>query len=464
MIDLYNSSKRACTVCPRNHAKTTQARKYILHQILYDKTKYTVLLGSSEDMAGQSLRWIRDQLIENDKLVEIYGSLYNKNKWADTEFQTSTKIKVSAKGAGQKIRGSNEKGRPDLIYADDLEDDEEVKSKDRRIKLRQWLLKAVLPALSKRGRFIYTGTILHVDSLLKNVSRNKVRDATPWKVLVYKAINVDEKGREFALWSAHISLKELRALREADPETFAQEYQNNPTSGSMAVFNREEFEYFDDYEIRKDEATRDFYIREKLVHTMLSTDLAVSEKEGADYTVLMVTGMDENENLYVIDYERFRSSDPYEQIELIFDMCRKWSIKIVTMEAVAFQKTFKRIFEHEMNKRAFYLEIQEMVRQSIRKIFRIKSLKGPIRAGKIFWKRNHYDLEDELEQVSSTALGTHDDVIDCLADAWEVQIEIHEDMIEKPTPVNTVEWAIEQGLLPTIQEEEEARMYGYVLR
>ena len=123
MVNLYNSSARSCVVCPRGHAKSTTARKYILHQILYQLTKYTIIVGASEDMAGQNLRWVRDQLTDNNKIVEVFGYLKNKDKWADTEFQTNNGIKVSAKGAGQKIRGSNEKGRPDLIYIDDLEEE-----------------------------------------------------------------------------------------------------------------------------------------------------------------------------------------------------------------------------------------------------------------------------------------------------------------------------------------------------
>lgn len=460
MVRLYNSSKRACVVCPRGHAKSTTARKYILHNILYKETKYAVIVGASEDMAAQNLRWVRDQLTDNDLLIEVFGWLKNKDKWADTEFQTNGGIKVVAKGAGQKIRGANERGRPDFIYIDDLEEDEQVASRDRRQKLRRWFAQALMPSRSKNGRVIITGTILHLDSLLKNISENKVKDHLSWQVLWYEAISKDGEGNEKALWPEFKPLEELIALRETDPETFSQEYQNNPASGSMAVFNRGEYQYLDSSQIVNDPSRPNIYVDNKPVNILITTDLALSAKEGADYTVFMVTGMDENSNLYVLHYERFRSSDPYEQIDMLFYLMATWRAEVMTMEVVAFQQTFKRMLEYEQEKRETFFYVHEIARQNVRKIFRIKSLKAPIKAHKIAWLHEHFELEEELSQVTATSLGTHDDVIDCLADAWEVQVELAEDRPGPSAPINSVAWAIEEGLFPTESEREEFSLYG----
>lgn len=449
MVGLYKSSPRACVVCPRGHAKSTTARKYLLHQILYGLSNYIIIVGASEDMAAQNLRWVRDQLTENDKLVDVFGYLKNKDKWADTEFQTNTKIKVTAKGAGQKIRGANERGRPDLIYIDDLEEDEQVSSKDRRDKLKKWFTQALLPSKSRNGRVIITGTILHMDSLLKNISENRVKDYLNWEVLWYQAIETVD-GKDFALWPEHKPLEELYKLRDTDPETFAQEYQNNPTSGAMSVFNREEYKYISDSNIIKDK--KKVYVKGKIVNTLITTDLALSEKEGADYTVFMVSGMDNDSNLYVLEYERFRSSDPYYQIDMLFFMAEKWLCNTISMEQVAFQKTFKRMLELEQKRRNKFFLIHEISRQNIRKIFRIKSLKGPIKAGKLYWKNKHYEIEEELGQVTTTSLGRHDDVVDALADAWDVQIEFYKIGTKPKAEINTVQWLIDNGGFKTWEE------------
>jgi len=454
-------SRRSCLVCPRGHAKSTNARKYILHQIVNQNVKFVLILGSSEDMAGQNLRWVRDSLVENSHIMSTYGHLKNKDKWSETEFETSTGIKVVAKGAGQKVRGANEKGRPDLIYIDDIEDDEGVDSFDRRLKLTDWLLSAVLPALSKNGRVIMTGTILHLDSLLRNVAQNKVRDHIPWDVLWYTAINKDSKGNEHALWPEMWSIEILKAKREAEPLVFAKEYQNDPRSGKMAVFDRAEYRYIKEEDVVRDPKRKVVGVSQKIVHCMLTTDYAASEKKGTDYTVLMMTGMDAAENLYVLEYERFRTADLFDIVEMIFEIAQGYWCTFMTSEKVAFQNMMKRFIETEMDKRKYPLHVEELVRSGTRKLYRIKALKAPIKAGKIFWMEHHTELEEELDHVTEGGLGRHDDVIDCLADAYSCQMaERDHNEANSKHEINSWEWCLEQGWFPTVQEEEDEALYG----
>lgn len=449
MYNAFNQSSRACVVCPRGHGKSSAARLYILHAILNRRKRYIILIGSSEDMAAQNLRWVRDQLVENHRIIELYGNLQNKAKWAETEFITSSGIKVVAKGGGQKLRGANEKGRPDLVYIDDLEDDENVNSREGRGKLIRWFKEAVLPMKSKNGQFIITGTILHIDSLLRNIAKNLVRDHVKWDVLWYESISKDKHGNEVALWEDIKPLRELRALREIDPETFSQEYQNNPVSGGMAVFKTEWFKFYKRSDIRVDLETKSVYVYGNLVNIILSTDLAISEKDGADFTVLSVTGMDNKGNLYVLEVNRFRSSDIYEIINMLFNMLHTWCCDFVTMESIAFQKAVQKVIEREMEIRRFYFHIEEMKRFGTTKMARIKALQAPIRQGRFWFLDEHSNyIADEFLKLTATRLPPHDDFLDCMADAYEKQIEAREEKSEKIEEVNTIAWAEKVGLLP----------------
>ena len=103
MYNAYQQFDRVCVVCPRGHGKSSAARLYILHQILNKLVKYVVIMGSSEDMAGQNLRWIRDQITDNPMIVEIYGNVKNKAKWSETEFLTTTKIKRNCRHRGARV-------------------------------------------------------------------------------------------------------------------------------------------------------------------------------------------------------------------------------------------------------------------------------------------------------------------------------------------------------------------------
>jgi predicted phage terminase large subunit-like protein len=298
-----------------------------------------------------------------------------------------------------------------------------------------------------------TGTILDNDSLLKKVSKNLIKDHLSWKVLFYQALNVSSDGIESALWQEMKPLSELKAIQNFDPESFAKEYQNDPRAGMMGVFKQEWYQHYDEVLLRNMDGEW-FYNNEPL-SIMACTDLAVSSKQGSDWTVIMVTGMDRHMNLYVLEINRFRTSDPDVVIDEIFKTCATWGCDMLTMEVVAFQKTFVRFFEKEMDRRNIQLNIIELTRPSTTKLQRIKSVAAPIKNGLIKWTMDMPELEDELNAVTAMKTGAHDDIIDALADAWEQQVEHNESERKIEVPVNTFEWMVKEGYLPTIAEDSE---------
>ena len=71
----------------------------------------------------QFIMAIRDELEENELLRDAYGDLVGNKTWANIKINTSTKIQVVGKGAGQKLRGIKYKYfRPDIIIVDDIAD------------------------------------------------------------------------------------------------------------------------------------------------------------------------------------------------------------------------------------------------------------------------------------------------------------------------------------------------------
>lgn len=195
----------------------------------------------------------------------------------------------------------------------------------------------------------------------------------------------------------------------------------------------------------------------KIVNVIITTDLAISESEGADYTVVMATGMSEDGTLYVLEFMRWRTSDVFEILDEIFKMAARWQSDFVSIETVQYQKAMVRIMEKEMDRRKQFLYIEELKRKGSTKLARIKSLTAPLRLHRVFWSDSQAeDIEEELNSVTANRLGKHDDILDCLADAWDLQIEHRDDEFDDDKPeINTIEWMIAEGLLPTATEEEE---------
>ena len=244
---------------------------------------------------------LKRELLDNSTVKTLFH-IKSLVKDAETdiicEMEDGHQFRIQAKGAEQKLRGVKWSGkRPDLIICDDVEEDEAVMSKDRREKFRRWFYGALMPALSQDGVIRVVGTILHMDSLLERLmpefqlqTKQKRRflnveplrtwtdHKLPWKSVKYRAHSDDF---EHLLWRERMTEEYLREKRQQYidqglPDVYSQEYLNIPLDESMAFFKRSDF------------VGRTEEDRKKTLRYYIAADLAVSEKDRADYTVFVL--------------------------------------------------------------------------------------------------------------------------------------------------------------------------------
>jgi hypothetical protein len=203
----------AATAAPRNHAKSTGlTHDYIIANAVFRNEEYIILIGRSEDMAVEHLGDIANEFRENEDLIRdfgIKGFIVEQKTDIIVECHDGHQFRIIARGAEQKIRGRKWNGRrPGLIIFDDIEDDEQVESRDRRTKFRRWFFRACKQALRDGGKIRGHGTILHEDSLLNRLMKNK-----EWNSVVYKA---HEAFDDFSniLWPEKFSEERLRRIRQ----------------------------------------------------------------------------------------------------------------------------------------------------------------------------------------------------------------------------------------------------------
>jgi len=90
---------------PRGNAKTTYKALFkVIHSIVYEYEKFIVVLGYSQSEAMLKLKDIRDELLSNDRLIEVYGSLLSQYA-GSKEFVTYNGVKLVARGRGGQVRG-----------------------------------------------------------------------------------------------------------------------------------------------------------------------------------------------------------------------------------------------------------------------------------------------------------------------------------------------------------------------
>ena len=386
---------------PRGHAKSTITDiVYLAWVICNSKANFILLVSDTYSQSALFLDGLKAELESNDRLKSFYGDLTSR-KWSEGELITNG-IMIKAIGAGMKVRGLKYlEFRPDLIIVDDLENDELVESKERREKLERWFNGALIPCLSKSGKLIMIGTILHYDSLLAKVlDKDKYKE---FKKFLYRAVN--SFG---ALWPEHLNLNELERIKQdylakGQGYLFYQEYQNDPVSDENRKFKLEKIKFLTIEQLKQ--------LDGKLVNYFITIDRAYSTEKTADFTAIIVNAVDLDNNWHIVQAERYKGEEK-DLINKIFDLKGFYNPIKIGIEQKAFKYTLEPTIKDEMRRRNNFFLIEELKDQGQSKNLRIEGLLPRFENGSIFIKREHTDLIDELIKFPK---GIHDDLIDALA-------------------------------------------------
>jgi len=410
--DLCGSDEpKVAIASPRKHGKSTAVTyAYILVMMLTRKKSFCLLVSNTESQASEFLMSIKSELESNEGLQARYGI---KGLEKDTEtnivclFNDGKRFRIQAKGSEQKVRGikwGNQ--RPDLIVCDDLEEDEQVLSPERREKFRKWFMNALVPCGSDTVSIRVVGTILHLDSMLRRLIDNK-----EWKHLFYEAEDGNFKN---LLWPEKFSKKCLKKIRQdfiedGNPEGYSQEFRNQPVDIKRAFFKKD---YFYDFEREKDGT----WIKPNLEY-FAAADFAISEKEKADFTVIIVGGVDPDGILHIVDVNRFKGGSEVIVEELILTQ-KHWKPHLFTFETGQIEKGLKPYLITAQNESRVYLNIHtETPTKS--KTMRASSIRAKHNSGAIRYDKESSWYEAffaELMMVADSGpRGRHDDQFDAFA-------------------------------------------------
>lgn len=399
-----SSYKFVAIAAPRGHAKSTAVTlSYVLASVLFRDHKYVIIISDTESQSSEFLNDIKMQLIENEDIRDLFGvNKFIKDSETNiiVQMKDGHQFRIIAKGAGQRIRGRKwRNSRPDLIVVDDLEDDEAVESKERRLKLYNWFTNAVVPALSDSGKIRVVGTILHMGSVLEKLLNKK-----SWRTKRYAAHNADFSEM---LWPEKFSKERLLEIRDSyiedgNPSGYSQEYLNHPIDEGTAYFRREDFLFYEKEDLKgKDLA---YYA---------AIDFAISKDAKADYTVIAVVGVDSENKLYILSVRRGRW-DAKEIIDEMFAVQQRYHPEIFTAEAGSIEKSLGPFLYQEMGARGVFINLEPMV-PTKDKQSRARSIQARMRQGSVFFDKDaewYGALETEMVRFPRDV---HDDQVDALA-------------------------------------------------
>jgi len=208
----------------RELAKTARAMMEVLYLSLTGEIKNVLVISNSYDNAERLLMPVMINLESNQRIINDYGNQQRPGDWEAGEFTTIDGCAFRALGAGQSPRGTrNEAIRPDFIWFDDIDTDEECKNPDRIQKKWEWIEQAVIPTISVSGqyRILFNGNIIAKDCCITRAIE---------KAQKVDVINIRDKNGKSS-WPQKNSEADIdNILSYVSTASAQKEYFNNPIS------------------------------------------------------------------------------------------------------------------------------------------------------------------------------------------------------------------------------------------
>lgn len=403
--------KLAVIVAFRGSAKSTIiTTAYVLWSILgVQERKFIVIAGRTEQKARQYLQNIKMELEQNDLLKKDLGpftEVRNDLGNATAIIIKKLNVKIMVTSTGQSIRGMRHgEHRPDLFILDDIEDLESVKTREGRNKTFDWLTGELIPAGdNKRTRVIAVGNLLHEDSVLKRLQRKiEAKEMESLKPVYCEFPIIDEQDNP--LWPAKYPTAEsVQAERERtmDEVSWYREYLLKIISTDEQVVQPEWIRYYLNPP------------KTGLRRIAIGIDLAVSEKETADYTAMVVVhvyGFGKNMEVYIQPHPINQKVSFPVQVELIKNLValekRNHTRVKLYIEEVAYQKALVQLFESQR------YDVVGVSTGRSDKATRLRFATPLMKDGRVFFPEK--GCEELIEQLIGFGKESHDDLADAFA-------------------------------------------------
>lgn len=256
----------------------------------------------------------------------------------------------------------------------------------------------------------------------------QVDDLPVWEVVEYA---VEEDG--VYIWPRTVrkdgkafgfDIKVLSRIKAEYTDTvqFYAQYYNNPNDPSSDRIARTKFQYYDVRHLKKEGSK--WYYSGKRLNIFAAVDFAFSLSKGADYTAIVVVGVDSDANYYVLDIDRFKSNKAIEYFKAIAVLHSKWKFSKLRAEVTSAQETIVESIKDFIRKDGMTLPIDphRPSRAEGSKEERIAAALEPLYDDQRIW---HFEggWTQVLEEELVMARPPHDDLKDALAAAVSIAIK-----------------------------------------
>lgn len=365
--------------------------------------KFVLIICQIHTQAKQHMMNLKSELESNELLKNDLGPFREESdEWGVSSLVFSRyNARITIASTEQSIRGlRHNQHRPDLIICDDIEDIASTRSRENRQKTYNWLKGDVIPAGDRKTQLIIVGNLLHEDSLLMHLKTDVTEEGLDAVFKQYPLI--DDKGT--ILWPG--KFPDMKSIEEEKKRlgnnySWMREY--------LLKIVRDEDQVIDPNWVQFYDALPTENIR----GVLMGVDLAISQKETADYTAIVsavVAGYDENFHVYILPNpinKRMGFPETLIKIKQIYNSYKEIAEQsLIVVEDIGYQKA---VIDQLENDR-YVVEGLRVAGDKRSKLMTVSTL---VQSGKILFPRN--GAESLLQQILGFGKEIHDDLMDAFA-------------------------------------------------
>lgn len=416
---------------PRGEAKSTLGTQLLtLWCIVTGRKRFIPIVMDAFDQAVTMLAAIKVELESNPRLAMDFPQQVGAGRvWQAGVILTSTNVKVQAFGIATKMRGVRHgPHRPDLVILDDIENDENVRSKEQRDKIESRVKKVILPLGPPDGSMhvVYLNTILHYDSVANRFHRNPRWVRVKFKAIVrwpdrmdlweqweelfinegeaaadafYAEHQADMDAGAVVSWPTVRPLLKLMKIRAGDHHAFDCEYQNDPSNDEASFFQNMQYWV---------QPCRDWIF-------LGSHDPSLGKNnKSRDPSATLVGGFDREHGVLSVVEAIVARRVPDLQITHITDFQRDYRCLVWGIESIQFQEFFRQELVKRSAKSGVPVPAVALT-PNTDKDLRIESISPHVNNGLILFNQAHTVLNTQTRHWPEA---DHDDGPDALQMLW----------------------------------------------
>lgn len=400
-------------------SKINQA--YISWYILHNPNKRVIIVSDSDGKAQSFLRTIKAVLESSPIINEFYGDIKG-SRWTDHAITLSTRTEILTEpslmcvGAGS---GAATGLHCDWLVLDDLVSFHSSRSELQRERDKDWFKTTLLPVLMSSGKISVVGTRYHqkdfydmlindlnYDPLILPAIKENGEALIPWLVPLRDRKNEDGSFQEG-----------LETIREnLGSVIWSLQYMNDASIlDENAIIKSDYIQYYSD--IKWDD-NKLYVISQgsqiKIDKIILGVDPAISEKESADYTGLVVAGKGSDGNIYILEVVNKHLTFNNQKSE-IKKLVMKWQVNQTNIEQVAYQEA---LIQELKSSGGFKINAIKPTRD---KVARLNMVSGFFESHKVHFRKDMNQIINQLLIFPGTP-SDHDDLVDaCTYALWSMK-------------------------------------------